>query len=1010
MQLVEVNNLEGVLKYCSEHLSWDIDEEYFEDIDDLVFDFSPDELGIKDECASKIRFIKQLRPLVDSQSWGVFVVDFDNSKLEVAALRRILYAFAKRKNNTERKTWEYSQLLFICLWGEYAYRTIGFVAFEENGALPKLKTVYVSPKIEDRTHLENFEDRIRLLKWPKDAQDTNWIGEWCASFAPARGQTISDTRKMTEILAVEAIKISSSIMHSFLIENNDGPTHMLLSRFKGALNLDMSEKEFADMYAQTIVYGLFSARCLNPDVLPFSAEVAIECIPKTNPLIRSLLKECCSSEGGLPFDEYDTAELLDALNRTNIKNILVDFNRRTGSGKEDPIIYFYESFLDLYEKEQKKRRGVYYTPAAAVDFMVKSVSYILKNKLDIENGFYDDSVSVLDPAVGTGTFLRRVILDIYDEYRKNHASINEWNDYVSTNVLERLFGFELMMAPYAVAHMKLAMTLNETGYSMLADNRINVFLTNSLETFETDAGENIDPLSVESIFATKTKLNGVSVVLGNPPYRTDSINQGHWIMNLMMDYKKEPGTNERLNERNPKVVNDDYVKFMRLAQEVIKNQDKAVVSFVVPHSFTDNLTFRGMRWSLYTSYDEIYILDLHGNAMSREATANGVTDENIFDIQQGICICFLIKNGPGEKNAAVHYADLFGTREEKYEYLFNSVISDVEWVAMNPVAPNYFFKPKNVVNQEEYERGIKISELFPQSMVGIKTSNDAELIAFSKFDTEYDELCDYRPFDIRHVNYDRSLVERDRYDIVRHFIGHNNLGLVIDRQAVTDNWSHVQIVRNMIDNRTHYSRKGNPVLCPMFLLADNGEPNINRDMVKIIEDAIEKKFSDTLVDDDDYFDMKDLFSYCYAVLSSNSYRQQYKDLLCIDFPRVPVPTSFDVFRELIHLGNRLMTLHLMECEIENNLNIEFIGDGDCFVSGISFRDNKVYINRTQCFTNVREDLWDFCFGGYHGLQKWLKDRRNLKLSITDIEHVIKVFNIFDITESIMADIDLVLDL
>jgi len=1016
LPLREVYNLDTLLQYCAEHLDWPVDEDYFDDVDALTYDFEAEDLGLKSEEFARIISLKQLRPLIDGQPWGIFSIEFEGKTMNVASLRRILSRLVPSARNADYKTWSCDHLLFLCFWGNHAYRTIGVVSFaKQDGMLPSLKIEYCTPKTENRAVLENFAVKLSGLKWPKSTNDSEWISQWQAVFTKGYRQTIRDTQQLTNVLANTARQIAESLQTTLGIETSYGPIHALYNRFNRALCIALSEKEFIDMYAQTIVYGLFSARCMKPAETTFSMGAAIDLIPKTNPLLRELLIECSQSEHGIDYDEFQLGELVSALSNADIVSILADFNRQTGEGREDPIVYFYEKFLDIYEKEQKKRRGVYFTPTPVVNFMVSSVLQILHDKFDCTQGFMDPNIVLLDPATGTGTFLRSIILETHKRFLATymgHDSRQAWDTYVSESLLKRLYGFEFMMAPYAVAHMKLALTLKETGYTFSDEQRLQVYLANSLEHNQI-LSTNItseDPLEKERAYAA-VGTNKINIIMGNPPYRTDSVNQGNWIMSLMDDYKKEPGTNDRLRERNPKVVNDDYVKFIRLASEILKDKEDAIIAYVVPHSYTDNLTFRGMRWKLLETFDSIYVLDLHGNAMGNERGSNDERDENVFDIQQGISISFFIKKKKADRSLGrVYFAEYYGSRETKYEALRNATFNSVSWKEVTPVAPDYFFRPKDTTNLARYNNGVALNELFPHSLVGIKTADDENLISFTPYSTGHDQLIDYRPFDIRHINYDRTKVERDRYDVVKHFIGHENWGLVINRQVLTDNWSHIQIVRNMIDNRTHYSRRGNPYECPMLLFDSHGRavPNVNRDLVHRFETAIGLPFCEEINDEKNSFGVLDLFDYCYAVLHSEQYRLIYLDLLSCNFPRVPLPGNAHQFWALVEIGAHLRLLHNMEMEIPNNANIGFVGVGDNCLSRVRHEDDKLFINRTQYFTNVRKELWDFCFGGYHGLSKWFKDRKDIYLSEADKEHVIQVFNIFDQTESIMGEIDALL--
>lgn len=356
----------------------------------------------------------------------------------------------------------------------------------------------------------------------------------------------------------------------------------------------------------------------------------------------------------------------------------------------------------------------------------------------------------------------------------------------------------------------------------------------------------------------------------------------------------------------------------------------------------------------------------------------------------------------------MYYGEIFGSREDKYSYLTQNSMRNVTWKEVTPIPPYYFLKPKNLSNAEEYERGVKLSELFPVYIGGVKTHDDSGLVSRERFDSQFDQFYDYRPFDIQHIDYDLSRVVRHRNEVMRHFVGHENLGLVINRQVVTDNWSHVQIVRNMIDNRLHYSRKGIPCECPMYLYEGNSRtPNVDVSLVSMFEEYTGMRFTPEKTNNADEFSIINLFDYCYAILFSEQYRLKYHDLLCIDFPRVPYPRDREQFQQYCDHGAELRKLHLLETDVPNLLNIKFEGIGNNEVTSVSYSNETIKINRTQRFTGVSETVWDFCFGGYHGLQKWFKDRRGCILTEEDISHVIKVLNVFSRTAEVMEKIDLI---
>ncbi len=1002
-KLRDVYDLETMLLYCSEKLQWPIDIEHFEDLDDVFFDYSPDDVGIKDEYFSKISSLKQLRPLIEHQPWGVFSVEFIGDKFETAVLKKIIAGLIRRSRTGINKIWDYDKLLFICFWGAEEQRTIAFVAAAiGNSSLPIIKSVYCAPKLEAPSYLEDFESRISALTWPSDS-NKNWVAEWSKIFAREKKEVIRNSTFLTEKLAEKAANIATMLHRKIEIEGKSGTTYALFERFRNALHTNFTESNFIDMYAQTIVYGLFSARCMASDKTDFSLESSVEYIPKTNPLLRELFHEYCASSNAASYDELQIYEIVDLLTHTDIEAIISDFNRQTGYGKEDPIVYFYEKFLDIYEHEEKKRMGVYYTPVPAVNFIVRSISHLLENKFACKNSYLDERVSILDPAAGTGTFLRSIILEAYAKYKKNHG-LKGWSDYLSNNFLSRLFGVELMMAPYAIAHMKIALTMQDTGFSPTGTERLRIYLANTLENPEATKLQlrSEDPLVLESVGLLEVHQKRINVILGNPPYRSDSKNQGDWIMNLMSDYKKEPGLAQKLNEKNSKVVNDDYVKFIRFAQEIISHESNAIIGYVLAHSFIDNVTFRGVRWNLLKNFDEIYILNLHGNALSGEAQQSSNTrDENIFDIQQGVCICFLVRTEEhSESLAKVFYSELYGSREEKYNFLSRTEINKIDWSEVTPEAPYYFFKNKQLDNKDEYYRGIQLAKLFPTNIGGIKTHHDEVLISSSPFATEDNQLYAYRPYDLRYINYDRKQVERNRFEVMCHFIGHDNLGLVIDRQVVTDNWSHISIVRYLVDNRFHFSRKGIPIVCPMYLYDEDGErrPNLDPELAELFNANLSGYIAD----------ISEIFDYSYGILHSYLYRGKYKGLLSIEFPRVPIPASLEMFKEMNTLGSELRKLHLMDEPIENRLGVEFCGAGDNIVTSPFYKQGLYYINKKQYFTNIPSLAVDFPQGGYHGLKKWLKDRKNIKLTDSDIAHMVSVWNIIMKTDELMRTADTIL--
>ena len=678
------------MAYFSEKLGWAIDPDDYYDIDDITYDFEASDLGLKEEAFAKITSLKQLRPLVDNQRWGIFFVNFESNRFEVSALRKILSGLIPARRNSDHAVWDKKDLLFLCTWGERNKVTIGAAHFEDSEkGLPQIKMISCEPAVEDFTQINIFEQRLSKLAWPSDPADAEaWHDTWASAFTIRYRQTIQDSHTLTIRLAEEAQNIRNRILSTLEIETANGYVHLLYNKFRETLVHDMTEQQFADMYAQTVVYGLFSARCMDETQDDFNAAEAVECIPNTNPFLKSLLQECLGSSNSkskLSFDELEVGNIVDLLLHTKTDSIIADFNRQTGGGREDPVIHFYEEFLSEYDKTQRVQRGVYYTPQPVVNFIVRAVDDILKEDFGVVDGLASTdkkkikflrqskkrtdglfrnmvedekevpAIQILDPATGTGTFLRQTILQIYQNFcdaRKGQSKDTiqaEWNAYVPEHLLPRINGFELMMAPYAVAHMKLAMILKDTGYKFDSDERLQVYLTNTLEKPGNSEAQLTlweDPLAFESVSANAVKKNtGINVVIGNPPYSNSSINRNEWILDLIALYKQ--GLNEKkLN------LDEDSIKFIRYGQFICEQAENSVLAYISNNSFLTGVTHRKMRYELLRTFNKIYIINLHGDSNRLEKCPDGSKDENVFDIQQGVSIHIFIKEKRGSSAPA----------------------------------------------------------------------------------------------------------------------------------------------------------------------------------------------------------------------------------------------------------------------------------------------------------------------------------------------------------------------
>lgn len=889
-------------------------------------------------------------------------------------------------------------------------------------------------------------NNIRLLQ--QNVEDFNSLVSHIADTHPT---PITSATRLAQQMAAKARTLATTINRAFeLAENNEEEAEnnqqlqSQLEAFRHVLIHDLSSKDFADIYAQTIAYGMFAARLHDDTPDTFSRQEAASLIPKSNPFLRQIFQ----SIAGYDLDEriaWVVDDLVNIFLATDIEKVMRTYSHN--NLHHDPMIHFYEDFLSEYNPKLRKSKGVWYTPQPVVQFIVQAVDEILQQDFNLANGLADSSmiehevknpayepskpsrgnknpktitrsmhrVQILDPATGTGTFLAETINRIYDRFRDMQGM---WQGYVTDHLIPRLHGFELLMASYAVAHLKLDMLLTETGFSQSNNQkRLKIYLTNSLEECHPDTGTLWAAwLSNEASEANHVKRDyPVMVMIGNPPYNGESKNKGEWIMRLMESYKKEPGGEVQLNERNPKWINDDYVKFIRLAQDYIERNGDGIIGFINPHGFLDNPTFRGMRWNLLKTFDKIYTINLHGNSKKKELCPDGSIDENVFDIMQGVSINLFVKTGKKAKNklGRIFYYDLYGKREDKYTFLSNTKFSEVEYQELKPVEPMYFFVPKEFSLQEKYNQGVSVNGFFINNSVSIVTAKDKILvdtnanILKNKVSEEYANasmsyICDYdyRPFDKRFIYYDTKLIERSREKIMRNFINHINYALLTCRQLAGNDWCHVSISDCMTDDcRVSNKTKERGYVFPLYLYkeefgTEQKIPNINTDEWQKFNNAVGRETTP-----------EELLAYIYAILHSPMYRERYKEFLKVDFPRIPLPHSAEEFEYFAELGQQLIDLHLMKNANNWTLETKFPESGSQKVEQASRKEDKIFINDTQYFSNVSDIAWNFYIGGYQPAQKWLKDRKGCILSYDDLMHYRQIIHALCETDKIMKDID-----
>jgi hypothetical protein len=1128
-RLRSIKTLPQLVAYLRDDLDWPIEGN---DVEEVTFDYDPKELGFEASSAVEIKEIKQIRPLETRQPWGIFWINFEKKRLPIVILRRILANLAVKKRSSARRgdkpSWRENDLLLISAYGEDQERAITFAHFSQDpespGDLPILK-VLGWDDADAVLHLADAHHTLTdKLRWPHDPSDVEkWRNQWSSAFTLRHREVITTTKELVGELAKLAVAIRKRANTILARESERGPMRRLYSAFQTALIHDLTEDDFADVIAQTISYGLLVARFSRPAGI--SVSNLVEMIPPTNPFLRELLEMFLAAAGrksNFDFDELGIQDVVELLNRANPDAVKSDFGNRTRD--EDPVIHFYEHFLTAYDKKKKVKRGVFFTPQPVVSFIVRSVHELLQTEFGLEDGFAsivswgemvkkhsdlkipdgvqsdDFFVMILDPAVGTATFLVEVIEVIFQHLkskwekqgpagmpripkwhmRESELEFSEyWNAYVTHALFPRLYGYELMMAPYTIAHMKLGLKLSEISarlgqpqYEFKYEGRAHIYLTNSLEP-PSDIQSRLvgifPALAHEATAVNEVKhKKRFTVVIGNPPYAYESVNKGVWITSLIRDYYKVDGC--ALDERNPKGLLDDYVKFLRFAHWAIETIGIGIVGMITNHAFLDNPTFRGMRQQMMMFFCEMHLLDLHGNAKKKEVCPDGSRDENVFDIQQGVGVGLLLRK-EGGKTQKISYSEFWGLRQNKYEKLASSVVGKINELAICPCKPFYLLIPQDAKLQEEYYNSWKITDIFPVNSAGLFTSRDGltihhkpeevwhvvnDFVALPENEARRKYMLPpdvrdwkvslaqqdirksgpeknyvmpilYRPFDIRFTYYSgrsRGFLCMPRSEVMSHMIGRKNLGLITVRQVAEGTFNHVFASREIVECRITLSNKGYGYLFPIYLYPNTRrdlleekischKPNLCEAFVKDLTQKIELCFVQEGEGDlKNTFGPKDILYYLYAVLHSPTYRIRYAEFLRMDFPRLPLTSTLDLFRTFTHLGGELFALHLMESPNLNEFITKWHGvtpSGE--IEKVSYADETVWIDKgkTEGFNGVPEEVWNFHIGGYQICEKWLKDRKGRRLSAEDIQHYQKIVVALNETIRIMDEIDRVIE-
>ncbi|MBO9177008.1 N-6 DNA methylase [Rhizobium sp. 16-488-2a] len=780
--LNSINNFPGLLTYLEEVLDWPINEANFEE---ATFDYTAADLGLKDDAVGGAIEIKQLRPLATDQPWGVFFLNLPHKRLPQTIVRNILGRLTVKTrasaNNASRPAFLKSDLLFITSTGPGDDRRLAFAHFQDDpvgGSAATLKLLGWDANDTQRRTALNEATMKAQLHWPDNPADTNaWRQQWAGAFTRADTRTVvRDSKAMAKALAALARRIRTRATELIEAQTAQGSLVKLHAAFKEALIHDLTPQGFADTYAQTIAYGLLStaisrvSRALTQDEMTAS-------VAGTSPFLKEILGQFIEAGGkkqgkvgaALDFDELGVGEVVELLRNADMDAVLADFDRKNPD--EDPVIHFYELFLKEYDAEQKVKRGVFYTPRPVVSFIVRSVDEVLRSEFGLEDGLAstatwgevidaskgnagteiklpdgakesDPFVCILDPATGTGTFLvecvdiiYKTMLSKWQAEKRGKAEIQVlWNDYVPKHLLPRLTGFELMMAPYAIAHVKLGLKLSDTGYTFGSDVRAQIYLTNALEPaqdLDMQLAFMSEALAQEAKAANNAKETQFTVVIGNPPYASLSSNLTPTLRRIVDPYRYVNGV--KIKERNmlqfEKNIQDDYIKFIRLSHSKVE-KSAGIVALITNHGYIDGITLRGVRSSLVQKAKHLRILDLHGNSNKNESYYSGTKDENVFEIKQGVAVLLLVQ---GTDKDTYAFGDIWGRSTDKQISLSASTMQKLTTPEPYPKPDKYDFRTIIAHRQKaEWDGWCGLDVVFPLYSSGVETGFDEVLQAVDR--------------------------------------------------------------------------------------------------------------------------------------------------------------------------------------------------------------------------------------------------------------------------------------